>query len=79
VAALAASVFALVGCTEIGGRDLVTEYCRYGAVSQAQLDGCVDHVTEADVRSRQTHASQYAFGDLKRCLRDAGPFCEPRD
>jgi hypothetical protein len=67
------------GCIDLGGDDMVESYCRYGAVSRAQLEGCIDHVTEADVRSLQTHASQYAFGDLDRCLADAGPFCKPRD
>jgi hypothetical protein len=80
----ARTVVAVVAAAVLGtacdaSDDMVTAYCRYGAVSQAQLDGCIDHVTEADVRSRQTHASQYAFGDLDRCLADSGPFCTPRD
>jgi hypothetical protein len=68
-------VLAALGC---GEPDLVGDYCRYGAVSEAQLDGCLSHVTEDEVRSRQTHASQYAFGDLDECLSDAGRFCRER-
>jgi hypothetical protein len=67
-----------LGALGCGESDLVGDYCRYGAVSRAQLDGCVSHVSEDDVRSRQTHASQYAFGDLNQCLLDAGPFCKGR-
>lgn len=72
---LAPCVIALVllGCA--GDEGLVERYCRYGAVSEAQLEGCRSHVSPDDVRARQTHASQYAFGDLKDCLSDAGPFC----
>lgn len=62
-----------VGCADDEG--IVSRYCRYGTVSQAQLDGCREHVTEDEVRGRQSHASQYAFGDLDSCLADAGPFC----
>ena len=78
-ATLAAGMVSLIGCDDIGGEDVVDAYCRYGAVSRAQLAGRVGHVTEADVRRVRTHASQYAFGALNRCLADAGPFCTPRD
>jgi hypothetical protein len=78
-AAAAAVMISLTACDEIGGEGMVDAYCRYGAVSRAQLEGCIGHVTEAEVRRLQTHASQYAFGDLDRCLADAGPICTPRD
>lgn len=60
------------------GGDLVGDYCAYGAVSQAQLEGCRDHVTDDDVDARDTNAAQYARGELDECLADAGPFCEDR-
>ena len=33
-------------------RELVGRYCNHGAVSRAQYDGCVDHVTAEDVSRR---------------------------
>jgi hypothetical protein len=56
----------------------VEAYCKYGAVSQAQLDGCIDHLTDDDVDSRNTRAAKYAKGTLRTCMDDAGPFCEGR-
>ena len=60
------------------GGDVVHDYCAYGAVSEAQLEGCETHVDEATVDSYDTNAAQYARGELDECLQDAGPFCEPR-
>jgi len=56
----------------------VEDYCAYGAVSQAQLDGCIDHVTPQTVDDYDTNAAEYARGELEECLGDAGPFCEAR-
>ena len=56
----------------------VEDYCAYGAVSQAQLDGCIDHVTPQTVDDYDTNAAEYARGELEECLGDAGPFCEGR-
>jgi len=56
----------------------VEDYCAYGAVSQAQLDGCIDHVTPGTVDGYDTNAAEYARGELGECLGDAGPFCEAR-
>lgn len=75
--ALAASVIAL-GAGGCGTSDTVADYCAYGAISQAQLDGCREHATEGDVSGRNTNAARYARGDLDECLQDSGPFCEPR-
>jgi hypothetical protein len=51
------------------------EYCSYGAVSAAQLKGCLDHVTTDRVDALQTDAARFARGDINACLSDAGPFC----
>jgi hypothetical protein len=73
---LIAAVMAVpAGC---GGGDEVSDYCAYGAVSQAQLDGCVDHVGTDDIDRLDTNAARYARGELDKCLADAGPFCENR-
>lgn len=50
-------------------------YCRYGAVSQAQLEGCLDHVTTKRVDHLKTNAARFAQGQLQACLSDSGPFC----
>jgi hypothetical protein len=71
---LAVVAMALSGC----GRDEVTDYCSYGAVSRAQLEGCESHVTTEIVESYDTNAARYAKGKLDECLADAGPFCTPR-
>jgi hypothetical protein len=74
-----AALVALAGC---GGSesedDVIGDYCAYGAVSHAQLDGCVDHVTTDQVDDLDTNAAEYARGELDRCLEDAGPFCHDR-
>jgi len=56
------------------GVRLVDEYCAYGAVSDARLDGCKGHVTADEVRSLRTPAAVFAVeeGD---CGDGAGPFC----
>jgi hypothetical protein len=57
--------------------DEVARYCSYGAVSESQLQGCVDHVGVDQVESSDTNAGQYGRGELTECLEDSGPFCEP--
>jgi hypothetical protein len=52
------------------------DYCSYGAVSQAQLEGCLDHVNHRQIDRLDTHAARFAREDLSLCLSDAGPFCE---
>jgi hypothetical protein len=56
---------------------LVSDYCAYGSVSQAQLDGCKGHVTADDVRSRDTPAARFAQSDSSDdvCGAGSGPFC----
>jgi hypothetical protein len=79
VAVAATAVLAGCGATGSGGsEDIVGDYCAYGAVSRAQLDGCVDHVTDEDVDGYDTNAAQYARGELDKCLKDSGPFCHDR-
>lgn len=53
----------------------VSDYCAYGSVSQAQLDGCRDHVTAQEVNDRDTPAARFARG-APECGEDSGPFCE---
>lgn len=55
--------------------EAVERYCRYGAVSQAQYDGCVDHVSYDQVQRRNSSAGRYGRGNLHGCLEDAGPLC----
>jgi hypothetical protein len=55
---------------------LVGDYCAYGAVSRAQLEGCKSHVTANQVRARDTTASHFAQRDIEDCGEDSGPFCE---
>ena len=71
---LGLAVLASYGC----GQSEVAAYCSYGAVSEAQLNGCIDHVTESDVADLNTNAADYGRGELDQCLSDSGPFCEPR-
>lgn len=61
-----------------GARDQVRDYCAYGAISETQRQGCVDHVTQDRVEALKTNAARYARGELDRCLADAGPFCRDR-
>jgi hypothetical protein len=40
----------VAGCSDTDYDDLMIEwYCGYGAVSRAQFNGCVEHVTVEDV------------------------------
>jgi hypothetical protein len=57
---------------------IVYDYCSYGAVSKAQLNGCLGHVTPQQIFRLRTHAAQFGFGKLDHCLADAGPFCSTR-
>jgi hypothetical protein len=54
---------------------LIADYCQYGSVSQAQLEGCYFHVHIGEIEGRNTNAARWARGDLDECLADAGPFC----
>jgi len=54
----------------------VRPYCLYGAQSQAQLDGCMSHVTSEDINALDTQAATFAAGQTSDCLDDSGPFCE---
>jgi hypothetical protein len=56
---------------------LIGDYCAYGAVSQAQLDGCKSHVTYDDVTHHETPAARFALdGSVDAvCGAGAGPFC----
>jgi hypothetical protein len=66
------------GLAACGGGTSVSDYCSYGAVSQAQLEGCIEHVDQDYINRLDTNAARYARGELDRCLADSGPFCEGR-
>jgi hypothetical protein len=58
-------------------RQVVAEYCAYGAVSQAQLEGCKDHVGFSDVEEANTPAARFALGsEEEECGSGSGPFCQ---
>lgn len=78
------SLVAVIGCGAVAmllatacssDGELIGRYCEYGAVSAAQLTGCIDHVTFEDVDRLDTNAARYARGEIDVCLADAGPFC----
>src|SRR3954447_9458146 len=50
-------------------------YCKYGAVSRAQLNGCMKHVNSDDIDDLETPAARFARGELDECATDSGPFC----
>jgi hypothetical protein len=78
--ALVAGVFVFaLGFGWIEGWDnrdnYIDPYCRYGAKSQAQLDGCLSHVNSDDIDKLHTNAARFARGSTDRCGADAGPYC----
>jgi hypothetical protein len=68
--------YAVIGELQSSNR-LVSDYCAYGSVSQAQLDGCKGHVSGNDVRSRDTPAARFAQSGSSDdvCGTGSGPFC----
>lgn len=77
------AVIVIAGCgsgsdSGSGSGDPVADYCAYGAVSRAQLQGCEDHVTTEDIDALDTNAARYSRGEIDACRWDAGPFCEER-
>jgi hypothetical protein len=53
-------------------------YCTYGAQSKAQLNECLDHVTEGDINrayDQRTSAGLHAYEEGHACGYDSGPFC----
>ena len=50
-------------------------YCAYGSTSRAQQEGCLNHVTYADL-DRKTRAARFAYNSLASCGATAGPYCE---
>ncbi len=70
-------MFAVVGLqgSNSARNHYVRPYCLYGAKSQAQLDGCMSHVTNDDINNLDTQAARFGRGDTSNCLADAGPFC----
>jgi curli biogenesis system outer membrane secretion channel CsgG len=74
-AVLAVATGALAACGD-SITPSVARYCEYGAVNQAQLDGCESHVSVGDFEKSDTNAALYAKYLLTFCRADAGPFCE---
>jgi hypothetical protein len=66
-----------VGLSDRSGGEL-RKYCDYGVVSSAELAGCLDHVSDAQIDRRNTDAARFAKGALWQCLSDSGPFCAAR-
>lgn len=58
------------------GGSYIGDYCGYGAVSQAQLDGCLENVDERRIDRARTEAGRFARGELMECGADSGPFCQ---
>ena len=65
--------------TALQTAELIYRYCSYGSVSEAQLDGCVDHVKPGEILDLRTNAARFARYEITRCLYDAGPFCKAGD
>jgi hypothetical protein len=63
---------------ELEERDLVGEYCSYGADSTAELVACAEEIRPREVLKSDTNAARYARGELDRCLPDSSLFCRPR-
>lgn len=53
----------------------IRDYCGYGVRSEAQFDGCANHVHIGDFEHSRTNAARFAIGDLNECLADSGPLC----
>jgi hypothetical protein len=51
------------------------DYCSYGSVTAAQMEGCLNHVTLSRIDHLDTSAARFALGSLDACLSDSGPFC----
>jgi hypothetical protein len=57
-----------------GNGVLVTRYCNFGSVSEAQFAGCLEHVTPEQIRHRATPAARFARGEIT-CAQGGGPDC----
>jgi hypothetical protein len=66
-------VLAVSGC----GEDAVHAYCNYGSVSEAQLEGCIGHVSTKDIARLNTAAARFARNPEGVGCRGSrvGPFC----
>lgn len=57
------------------GRELY-DYCAYGSVSQAQLQGCMEHVTLSHIDELETPAARFARAATGECGIGSGPYCQ---
>lgn len=57
---------------------VVSDYCSYGAVSEAQIAGCTAHVSYRYVESSKSAAARFAIDGSSdaECGAGSGPFCE---
>ncbi len=62
-----ATVLALALLAGCGTPEEVQTYCAYGARSQAQLDGCLEHVTLEYIATSNTRAARCARGSERAC------------
>jgi hypothetical protein len=75
-------VFVIVGFEWNLARELrggeITDYCSYGAASEAQLHECINHVSTDYIDTLDTNAARFARAGEHVCLEDAGPYCKGR-
>ena len=50
-------------------------YCRYGASTQDELDGCMKRINTDEIDELDTPAARFARGETHECGRGSGPFC----
>ena len=50
-------------------------YCRYGAATQTELDGCMKRANTDEIDQLDTPAARFARGETSECGRESGPFC----
>lgn len=62
---------------EVRDRKLVAGYCLYRNSAVPAFERCLDDVTPATVRHKESHAAQYARHELTSCEDDAGSLCGP--
>jgi len=55
---------------------MLYDYCAYGSVSHAQLDGCMEHVKLSHIDQLDTPAARFARGATDVCGAGSGPYCQ---
>lgn len=57
------------------GKNLVGNYCAWGAANNRQFEGCVNHVTLEQVERLNTPAAKFAKDSESRCGEARGVYC----